>query len=66
MNSKTRIRKLAIEGFRGARKRVYLDLEEENRNVVLLGNNGDGKTTFSDAIEWFFTDRIDYLEKQLI
>ena len=64
MNSKTRIKKLTIEGFRGAKKKAYLDLEDENKNVVLFGNNGDGKTTFSDAIEWFFTDRIDYLSRE--
>lgn len=64
MNSKTRIKKLTIQGFRGAKKKAYLDLEDENKNVVLFGNNGDGKTTFSDAIEWFFTDRIDYLSRE--
>jgi len=64
MNSKTRIKKLTIEGFRGAKKKACLDLEDENKNVVLFGNNGDGKTTFSDAIEWFFTDRIDYLSRE--
>jgi DNA repair exonuclease SbcCD ATPase subunit len=64
MNSKTRIKKLTVEGFRGARKKAHLDLEDENKNVVLYGNNGDGKTTFSDALEWFFTDRIDYLNRE--
>lgn len=64
MNSKTMIKKLTVGGFRGARKKVHLDLEDENKNVVLYGNNGDGKTTFSDALEWFFTDRIDYLSRE--
>ncbi len=64
MNSKTKIKKLTIAGFRGAKKKVWLDLEGENKNVVLFGNNGDGKTTFSDALEWFFTDRIDYLSRE--
>jgi hypothetical protein len=64
MNRKTRIKKLTIKGFRGATKKACLDLEDENKNIVLFGNNGDGKTTFSDAIEWFFRDRIDYLSRE--
>ena len=49
MSSKTKIKKLTIAGFRGAKNKVWLDLEGENKNIVLFGNNGDGKTTFSDA-----------------
>ncbi len=64
MNSKTRVRSLTVAGFRGARKKVCLDLGDENKNVVLFANNGDGKTTFSDAMEWFFTDRIEYLSRE--
>jgi len=31
---------------------------------VLFGNNGDGKSSFCDAVEWFFTGKIDYLERE--
>lgn len=64
MSNKIKIKKLTIAGFRGAKKKVWLDLEGDNKNIVLFGNNGDGKTTFSDALEWFFTDRIDYLSRE--
>lgn len=64
MSSKTKIKKLSIAGFRGAKKKAWLDLEGDNKNIVLFGNNGDGKTTFSDALEWFFTDKIDYLSRE--
>jgi len=43
---------------------VPLDLDDDCKNIVLFGSNGDGKTTFSDAIEWFFTDRIHYLQRE--
>jgi len=50
MNSRARIAVITVEGFRGSRKRVKLDLDDDCKNIVLFGSNGDGKTTFSDAI----------------
>jgi DNA repair exonuclease SbcCD ATPase subunit len=32
--------------------------------LVLFGNNGDGKSSFTDAIEWFFCDDIDHLRPE--
>jgi len=64
MTNKVKIRKLLVNGFRGAKKTICLDCEDDIKNVVLFGNNGDGKTTFSDAIEWFYTDRINYLQRE--
>ncbi len=64
MNSKVKLKKLNVKRFRGARKEIVLDFELNNKNIVLFGNNGDGKSTFSDAIEWFFTDKIDYLQRE--
>jgi hypothetical protein len=60
----SKIKELIISGFRGARKPICLDCEDDIKNVVLFGNNGDGKTTFSDAIEWFYTDKINYLQRE--
>lgn len=64
MNSKVKLRKLVVKGFRGARKEIWLNFEDNSKSIVLFGNNGDGKSTFSDAIEWFFTDSIDYLQRE--
>lgn len=64
MNSKVKIRKLIVKGFRGARKKIWLDFGNDSKSVVLFGNNGDGKSSFSDAIEWFFTDKIAYLQSE--
>lgn len=41
-----------------------LDFEKDCKSIVLFGNNGDGKSSFSEAIEWYFTDRIDYLGRE--
>jgi len=64
MNSKVKLRKLIVKGFRGARKEIWLDFEDDSKSIVLFGNNGDGKSCISDAIEWFFTDSIDYLQRE--
>lgn len=62
--NKTKIKKLTVEGFRGSKKKAHLDFENGKMSIVLFGNNGDGKTTFSDAVEWFYTDKIDYLSRE--
>lgn len=64
MSNKVKFKKMIFKGFRGARKEVWLDIGDDNKSVVLFGNNGDGKSSFSDAIEWFFTDEIDYLQRE--
>ncbi len=62
--TKTRLRRITLTGFRGARKPISLDCGPKHSSLVLFGDNGDGKSTFTDAIEWFFTDRIDYLQRE--
>jgi len=64
MNSKVKLRKLIVKGFRGSRKEIWLNFEDDSKSLVLFGNNGDGKSSISDAIEWFFTDSIDYLKRE--
>jgi hypothetical protein len=64
MDKKIKLEKLTVDGFRGSSKKIYLDCKNNQNSIVLFGNNGDGKTTFSDAIEWFFTDKIHYLERE--
>lgn len=61
---KVKIKKLILKGFRGAKKEIWLNFESENKSIVLFGNNGDGKSSFSDGIEWLFTDKIDYLQRE--
>jgi len=64
MKQRVKLKKLVGEGFRGILKRVSLDFEDDCKNLVLFGNNGDGKSSFSDALEWFFTDKIEYLQRE--
>lgn len=64
MEQKVKLKKLCGEGFRGILKKIWLDFEGDCKSLVLFGNNGDGKSTFSDAMEWFFTDKIEYLVRE--
>jgi len=61
--AKVKISEIVLEGFRGAVDPVRL-LPKDGQNIVLFGNNGDGKSSFTDAIEWFFCDDIEHLRPE--
>jgi len=54
-----RIEGIEIESFRGIRR---LSLPVEGRNLIVVGENGSGKSSIVDAIEFFFTGGIQHLE----
>jgi recombinational DNA repair ATPase RecF len=56
-----KIRKISLLNFRGAKDLLELDLSSECKSCAIFGNNAEGKSTFTQAIEWFYTDRIAYL-----
>lgn len=53
------IKTLTAKRFRGI---VDSPLEVNDRSVVLLGENGTGKSSFVDALEFFFTGKVTHLE----
>src|SRR5262245_12163444 len=59
-----KIRKIAIAGFRGARFAIPLDFTNAHRSLSVFGDNAAGKSTITDAIEWFIKDRVDHLWKE--
>jgi len=59
-----KIRKILIEGFRGANAPLELKFGKRNSSMAIYGDNGGGKSTITDAIEWYFADRIKYLWKE--
>ena len=54
------IKTLTVRRFRGI---VDTPLEVDDRSVVLLGENGTGKSSFVDALEFFFTGKVAHLER---
>ncbi len=64
MNERVKLKELSLTGFRGSLGQIPLSLGEDCRSLVLFGNNGDGKSSFSDAVEWFFMDTIEHLRRE--
>lgn len=55
----TKIKSISITGIRGIKDTISLPLNE--KSVLLYGDNGTGKSSISDAIEWFYTDKVSHL-----
>lgn len=55
----TRIKKLSITGLRGVQKTLELPLSE--KSILLYGDNGTGKSSISDSLEWFYNDSVQHL-----
>jgi len=60
----TRIKSIKIKGLRGIKEEVSLDLDINS--LLLYGDNGSGKSSITDALEWFYTNRIDHLVSEEI
>lgn len=54
-----KINNLRLKGFRGIRKELNIPLE--GKSIVFYGDNGTGKSSITDSIEWFFYNKIEHL-----
>jgi len=59
-----KIKSLDIKGFRGIKKELPLELN--SKSLLLFGDNGSGKSSITDAIEWFYNDSIEHLSSDEI
>ena len=59
-----KLRKLRVHGFRGILNDVEIDFSDKCRSLILIGDNGTGKSSFVDAIEWLLTGRIEHLARE--
>ncbi|MDP3469602.1 MAG: hypothetical protein Q8S11_14780 [Daejeonella sp.] len=55
----TKIENILISGIRGIMNTVTLPLNE--KSILLYGDNGTGKSSISDSVEWFYTDKVSHL-----
>jgi len=59
-----KIKSLCIKGFRGAKEGLLLDLN--SKSALLFGDNGTGKSSITDAIEWFYKNSVNHLSSEEI
>ncbi len=57
----TKLRHLNAAAFRGARFDLPLDFTKDHRSVAIYGENAAGKSTITDALEWFVNDKVEHL-----
>jgi hypothetical protein len=56
------VRRITISGFRGLLTK--LDLELQQKSVIIYGRNGTGKSSVTDAWEWLTTGKIHHLSRE--
>lgn len=61
---RARLRSLRVRSFRGVPTELEIDLGPRGSSLVVLGDNGTGKSTIADALEYYFTGRIDFLARE--
>ena len=59
-----KIKSLSTKGFRGIKQELSLELN--SKSALLFGDNGCGKSSITDAIEWFYKDSIGHLSSDEI
>ncbi len=54
-----KIKEIEIRGIRGIKDPLTLNLD--NKSILIFGENGSGKSSVADAIEWYYSDGIEHL-----
>jgi energy-coupling factor transporter ATP-binding protein EcfA2 len=54
-----KLKQIDIKGLRGVKETLSIELN--SKSIVLYGDNGMGKSSISDAIEWFYTNKVAHL-----
>lgn len=55
----SKIKSINITGIRGVREGINLTLDK--KSMLIYGDNGTGKSSIADALEWFYNDSIEHL-----
>lgn len=61
--TRERLTKITMQAFRGVRDVYDIDLAQ-SQSLLMYGDNGTGKSSLADAIEWYFTGEIELLAKE--
>lgn len=54
-----KIKSINISGIRGIKDLLPLNLN--NKSILIFGENGSGKSSLTDAIEWYYSDGVEHL-----
>jgi len=57
--SKVALKSLEIAGLRGVKSSLPLDLG--GKSILIYGDNGSGKSSITDGLEWFYRDKVKHL-----
>jgi energy-coupling factor transporter ATP-binding protein EcfA2 len=58
-----KLQRLVMHAFRGIPSEMTLDFGD-GESTVVYGDNGTGKSTIADALEWYFTGEIELLSHE--
>ena len=58
-----RVQRLVMRAFRGIPGEMTVDFGKGD-SMVIYGDNGTGKSTIADALEWYFTGGIELLSHE--
>ena len=58
-----RIQRLVMHAFRGVPDEMTVDFGK-GESIAVYGDNGTGKSTVADALEWYFTGEIEFLSHE--
>ena len=58
-----RVQRLVMHAFRGVPGEMTVDFGK-GESIVVYGDNGTGKSTIADALEWYFTGGIELLSHE--
>lgn len=57
-----KINRIRVQAFRGVPESFELLLD--GKSCLIYGENGSGKSTISDALEWYFRHRVEFLARE--
>jgi recombinational DNA repair ATPase RecF len=60
-----KVRSLEISGLRGVRRDLSITLDS-SKSILIYGDNGSGKSSITDALEWFYYDKVEHLSTEEI
>jgi recombinational DNA repair ATPase RecF len=59
-----RLKKIEIAGFRGSLESLRIDLDASGRSMAIYGDNAAGKSSITDAVEWFYFNKVEHLWRE--